>query len=105
MRERKEKVNPPREIPSTSEDYLSPPGGGSLSPLAARFLPLSISHRLVSRQLHSRRSSPPFTERRAHGSLKILYFIVTARSSGIPVSLPSKRLSARRLSNGRFEFA
>jgi len=48
MREREEKVNPPREIPPTDKDYLSPRGGGSLSLLAVRFLPLSISHHRVS---------------------------------------------------------
>lgn len=104
MRERKEKVNPPREIPSTSEDYLSPPG-------VARFLhSLLVSSLLAFPTVESLSPAafstfePAVSERRAHGSLKILYFIVTARSSGSRSRYRRSVVSAR-LSNGRFEFA
>lgn len=75
MREREEKVNPPREIPPTGEDYLSPRGWLAFSSRCS--LPLSISLNLLPAVFST---FEPATE--VHVSLKILYFIVTVRSSG-----------------------
>jgi hypothetical protein len=53
------------------------------------------------RQPRSRRSGSAVSEIRS--SLRMLYFIVTARTRQLPASLPSKRL--REMSNAVFEFA
>lgn len=104
MREREEKVNPPREILLTGEDYLPPREEG-----VACFLFLLLASSLVAFPtvesfascILESLSSPAASER--HGFLKILYFIVTARFSGFQPRY-CRSVSAR-LSNGRFEFA
>lgn len=90
MREREEKVNLPREIPPTGEDYLSPQGWLTLPSLATRFLPLG-SHRRVSHQLQFSMFEPAASKSRAR-LLENTLFYCYRQIQRIPASLLSKCL-------------